>query len=92
MTIFYRLRNEFAPIAAPNRTASFSSWDTSSGGPFTMKFASRRPRYSASITLHELFLVAATVAAASVIASMFLREVPLARQVEAVGVEAEAAA
>jgi EmrB/QacA subfamily drug resistance transporter len=46
-------------------------------------------------TLHELFLVAAAVAFVAVVASVFLKEVPLSRQVEmpaAEGVEVEAAA
>jgi EmrB/QacA subfamily drug resistance transporter len=45
-------------------------------------------------SLHDLFLVAAAVAAVSVIASLFLREVPLTREAEAeaVPVEVEAAA
>ena len=45
-------------------------------------------------TLHDLFLVAAAVAAVFVVASVFLREVPLAREAEAetVPVEVEAAA
>jgi hypothetical protein len=43
-------------------------------------------------TLHDLFLVAAAVAAVSVVASVFLREVPLAREASSVPVEIEAAA
>ena len=43
-------------------------------------------------TLHDLFLAAAVVAAVSVIASVFLREVPLTREAESVPVEIEAAA
>src|SRR6202165_233348 len=46
-------------------------------------------------TLHDLFLVAAAVAFVSVVASVFLKEVPLSRQVEMPatdGIEAEAAA
>jgi len=43
-------------------------------------------------TLHDLFLAAAVVAAVSVIASLFLREVPLTRQAESVPAEIEAAA
>ncbi|TMD30810.1 MAG: MFS transporter [Chloroflexi bacterium] len=43
-------------------------------------------------TLHDLFLAAAVVAAVSVIASLFLREVPLTREAESVPAEIEAAA
>jgi len=43
-------------------------------------------------TVHELFLAAAVGAAVSVIASVFLREVPLTREAESVPVEIEAAA
>jgi EmrB/QacA subfamily drug resistance transporter len=43
-------------------------------------------------TLHDLFLAAAVVAAVSVIASLFLREVPLTREAESVPAEVEAAA
>jgi EmrB/QacA subfamily drug resistance transporter len=42
--------------------------------------------------LHDLFLVAAVVAAVSVIASVFLREVPLMRETEVMPAEIEAAA
>jgi EmrB/QacA subfamily drug resistance transporter len=43
-------------------------------------------------TLHDLFLVAAAVAAVSVIASLFLREVPLTRDAERMPAAIEAAA
>jgi EmrB/QacA subfamily drug resistance transporter len=43
-------------------------------------------------TLHDLFLAAAAVAAVSVIASVFLREVPLAREPQGLPAEIEAAA
>jgi EmrB/QacA subfamily drug resistance transporter len=43
-------------------------------------------------TLHDLFLVAAAVAAVSVIASLFLREVPLTREAESMPAAIEAAA
>jgi EmrB/QacA subfamily drug resistance transporter len=43
-------------------------------------------------TLHDLFLVAAAVAAVSVVASVFLREVPLTRQAETLPEGIEAAA
>ncbi len=43
-------------------------------------------------TLHDMFLVAAVVATVSVVASLFLREVPLASQVEGVEERVEAAA
>jgi EmrB/QacA subfamily drug resistance transporter len=43
-------------------------------------------------TLHDLFLVAAAVAAVSVIASLFLREVPLTREADSMPAAIEAAA
>jgi len=43
-------------------------------------------------TLHDLFVVAAVVAAVAVVASMFLREVPLMQQAEALPDPVEAAA
>jgi hypothetical protein len=43
-------------------------------------------------TLHDLFLVAAAVAAVSVVASVFLREVPLTRQAETLPEGIQAAA
>jgi EmrB/QacA subfamily drug resistance transporter len=43
-------------------------------------------------TLHDIFLVAAAVAAVSVIASLFLREVPLTREADSVPAAIEAAA
>ncbi len=49
-------------------------------------------RLGLASTLHDLFLVAAVVAAVSVIASVFLREVPLTREAPAVPAEIEAAA
>jgi EmrB/QacA subfamily drug resistance transporter len=49
-------------------------------------------RLGLASTLHDLFLAAAVVAAVSVIASLFLREVPLTREAEGVPVEIEAAA
>jgi EmrB/QacA subfamily drug resistance transporter len=49
-------------------------------------------RLGLASTLHDLFLAAAVVAAVSVIASVFLREVPLTREAEGVPVEIEAAA
>jgi hypothetical protein len=49
-------------------------------------------RLGLASTLHDLFLAAAVVAAVSVIASVFLREVPLTREAESVPVEIEAAA
>jgi EmrB/QacA subfamily drug resistance transporter len=49
-------------------------------------------RLGLASTLHDLFLAAAVVAAVSVIASVFLREVPLTREAESVPVETEAAA
>jgi hypothetical protein len=49
-------------------------------------------RLGLASTLHDLFLAAAAVAAVSVIASLFLREVPLTREAESVPAEIEAAA
>jgi MFS family permease len=49
-------------------------------------------RLGLASTLHDLFLAAAVVAAVSVIASVFLREVPLTREAEGVPVEIETAA
>ena len=49
-------------------------------------------RLGLASTLHDLFLAAAVVAAVSVIASVFLREVPLTREAEGAPVEIEAAA
>jgi len=49
-------------------------------------------RLGLAATLHDLFLAAAVVAAVSVIASVFLREVPLTREAASVPVEIEAAA
>jgi EmrB/QacA subfamily drug resistance transporter len=43
-------------------------------------------------TLHDMFLVAAAVAAVSVIASLFLKEVPLTREAESMPAAIEAAA
>ena len=49
-------------------------------------------RFGLASTLHDLFLAAAVVAAVSVVASVFLREVPLTREAEGAPVEIEAAA
>jgi MFS family permease len=49
-------------------------------------------RLGLASTLHDLFLVAAVVAAVSVIASVFLREVPLTREPQVMPAEIEAAA
>ncbi|HVS48493.1 MAG TPA: MDR family MFS transporter [Candidatus Dormibacteraeota bacterium] len=49
-------------------------------------------RLGLASTLRDLFMVAAVVAAVSVIASVFLREVPLIREAEGTPVEVEAAA
>lgn len=49
-------------------------------------------RLGLASALHDLFLVAAVVASVSVIASLFLKEVPLTREAEAVPAVIEAAA
>src|SRR5947209_3881145 len=49
-------------------------------------------RIGLAVTLHDLFVVAAVVAAVAVIASVFLREVPLMQQAESVPDAIEAAA
>jgi EmrB/QacA subfamily drug resistance transporter len=49
-------------------------------------------RIGLAATLHDLFLVAAAVAAVSVVVSVFLREVPLTRQAESLPEGIEAAA
>jgi len=49
-------------------------------------------RIGLAVTLHDLFVVAAVVAAVAVIASVFLREVPLMQQAESVPQAIEAAA
>src|SRR5437016_2710753 len=49
-------------------------------------------RIGLAVTLHDLFVVAAVVAAVAVIASVFLREVPLMQQAESVPEAIEAAA
>lgn len=53
---------------------------------------SRLPSVGLAGTLHDLFGVAAAVAAVAVVASVFLREVPLMRQAESLPDEVEAAA